>query len=137
MSAETTPPITYRDDQRPDIATIIALYRAAALARPLEDPARIERMYANANLILTAWAGETLIGILRGWSDDGFLGYIADLAVHPDHQRAGIGRELLRRAIATNREVTFILNAAPEAADYYRHIGWTKIENGWLWRRER
>lgn len=137
MSAERDQPITYRDAQRPDIATIIALYRAAALARPIDDPARIARMYAGANLVLTAWAGGRLVGILRGWSDDGFLGYIADLAVHPDHQRAGIGRELLRRALATNREVTFILNAAPEAAEYYRHIGWSKIENGWIWRRDR
>lgn len=137
MDATHEQSITYRDDERPTIPTIIALYGAAGLVRPIDDPARIARMYAGANLVLTAWAGETLVGILRGWTDDGFLGYIADLAVHPDHQRSGIGRELLSQALATNREVTFILNAAPEAADYYHHIGWTKIENSWRWPRDR
>lgn len=133
----TNAAITYRDDVRPAIATIVALYRAAPLERPVDDPARIGRMYAAANLVLTAWDGDRLVGILRGWSDDGFLGYIADLAIAPEYQRAGIGRELLRRAVATSPEVTFILNAAPIAADYYRHLGWQKIENGWIWRRER
>lgn len=129
--------IVYRDDQRPATAAIIALYRAAALARPVDDRERIARMYAAANLVLTAWDGEALVGILRAWSDGGFLGYIADLAVHPEYQRQGIGRELLRRAIASNTAVTFLLNAAPEAKDYYEHIGWQAVTNGWIWRRER
>ncbi len=129
--------ISYRDDLRPSTEAIVALYRAAALARPVDDPARIARMYAAANLILTAWDGEALVGILRAWSDGGFLGYIADLAVSPDYQRRGIGRELLRRALASDTEVTFLLNAAPEARDYYEHIGWQAVTNGWIWRRER
>lgn len=129
--------IAYRDDRRPTTAAIVALYRAAALARPVDDAARIARMYAAANLVLTAWDGAALVGILRAWSDGGFLGYIADLAVAPDHQRRGIGRELLRRAIASDTEVTFLLNAAPEAKEYYEHIGWQAVTNGWIWRRER
>jgi ribosomal protein S18 acetylase RimI-like enzyme len=114
--------VAYRDDRQPTTEAIVALYRAAALARPVDDGERIARMYAAANLVLTAWDGAGLVGILRAWSDGGFLGYIADLAVHPDYQRWGIGRELLRRAIASNTEVTFLLNAAPEAKDYYEHI---------------
>ena len=129
--------VTYRDDVRPEPATIAALYRAASLNRPNDDLDRIRRMYSAANLVLTAWDEARFVGILRAWSDDGFVGYIADLAIHPDYQRLGIGRELLRRAVASNTEVTFILNAAPLAADYYQHIGWQRVENGWIWRRER
>ena len=129
--------IDFRDAARPDAATIAALYRAAALARPVDDLRRIATMYAAANLIITAWHGSDLVGILRAWSDGAFFGYIADLAVHPDHQRCGIGRELLRRAVASNVEVQFLLHAAPAAADYYGHIGWQARPNSWGWPRER
>ncbi len=128
--------IEYRDDRRPETAVIIALYRAAALNRPLDDPARIERMYGAANLVLTAWAGEHLVGILRAWSDGGFLASIADLAVDPAYQGRGIGRELLRRATASDPELIYLLHAAPTAIDFYRHTGWRAMGNAWVWPRE-
>lgn len=129
--------ITYRDDLRPAPDVIAALYLAARLERPNADLDRIARMYAGANLVLTVWDGEILVGILRALSDGAFVGYIADLAVHPDYQRAGIGRTLLQQAIASNTEVQFVLRATPTAADYYRHIGWQDVANGWVWPRER
>lgn len=128
--------IAYRDDRRPETAAIIALYRAAALRRPLDEPARIARMYDAANLVLTAWAGERLVGILRAWSDGGFLAYIADLAVDPTYQRRGIGRELLRRATSSDPELIYLLHAAPTAMDFYRHTGWRAMGNAWVWPRE-
>ncbi len=128
--------IDYRDDRRPETAVIIALYRAAELNRPLDDPARIGKMYDAANLVLTAWSGEDLVGILRAWSDGGFLAYIADLAVDPTWQGRGIGRELLRRATAADPSLIYLLHAAPTAMDFYRHNGWRAMENAWVWPRE-
>jgi hypothetical protein len=29
-----------------------------------------------------------------------------------------------------------VLRASKIAVDYYKHIGWEPIENGWCWRRE-
>ena len=129
--------IDYREGARPEPAVIAALYRAARLARPVDDLGRIARMYDSANLVLTAWDGERLVGALRAWCDGGFLGYIADLAVDPDYQRHGIGRELLRRAVASNTDVTFLLHAAPEAVEYYPRVGWQPAPSSWRWPRER
>ena len=128
--------ITYRTDVIPDIDAIIALYRAAPLNRPVDDAERIRRMYAGANLVLTAWDGDRLAGIMRGWTDGARDGYICDLAIHPDYQNRGVGRELLDRTRATNPQVQFVLRASPIAVDYYAHISWQKIENGWYWPRE-
>jgi ribosomal protein S18 acetylase RimI-like enzyme len=119
------------------VTLIAALYRAAPLERPNDDLDRIARMYAGADLVLTAWDEERLIGILRALSDGAFVGYIADLAIHPDYQRGGVGRTLLQMAVASNTEVQFMLRAAPTAANYYRHIGWQEVPNGWVWPRER
>jgi GNAT superfamily N-acetyltransferase len=128
--------ITYRDDFLPPIKSIAALYRAAPLNRPIDDPQRIARMYSGSNIVHTAWDGDRLTGILRGWTDGGFDGYVCDLAVDPEYQKHGIGKELLRRVVASNRQVQFVLRASKIAREYYRHVGWQSIENGWFVPRE-
>jgi GNAT superfamily N-acetyltransferase len=56
--------------------------------------------------------------------------------VHPDYQKQGIGRELLARVAAHyGDQVQWVLRASPIAANYYEHIGWKKIENGWFLER--
>lgn len=123
--------ISYRSDLKPNTEDVIAVYRAAPLRRPLEDPARIARMFAAANLVWTAWDGERLVGVLRGWTDGAYHGYVCDLAVDAAYQNTGVGRELLRRATEGHPGVEFILRAAATAHEYYSHLGWQPIENGW------
>lgn len=128
--------ISYSIDLRPESVVISALYRAAQLTRPVDDVDRIRRMYEGSNLVITAWSDQTLVGVLRGWTDGAFDGYICDLAVHPDYQKQNIGRELLLKAREICPLVQFVLRASRIATDYYHHIGWQKIENGWFWPRE-
>jgi ribosomal protein S18 acetylase RimI-like enzyme len=81
--------------------------------------------------------GARLAGILRGWTDGAYDGYVCDLAVAAGYQKQGIGRELLARVAAHyGREVQWVLRAAPIAAKYYEHLGWKFIENGWSLARE-
>ncbi len=136
MSQADKPSIVYRDDIRPQVDEIIALYRAAPLNRPIDDPSRIQQSFDGSNIVLTAWAGDRLAGVIRAWSDGARDGYICDLAVHPEYQKLGIGRVLLERVVASERQVQFVLRASPIAIDYYAHIGWQRIENGWFWPRE-
>jgi ribosomal protein S18 acetylase RimI-like enzyme len=129
--------IEYRTDIRPDAAVVAQVLAAAPLNRPLDDIERIGRMYAASNIVITAWEGKRLVGILRGWTDGAFDGYICDLAVLPEAQRQGIGRKLLDLAITGKPDVQFILRASQIARDYYDHLGWQKIENGWFVARQR
>ena len=128
--------IAFHSRTRPDAAVIAELYRAAPLFRPVDDVERIRKMYEFSNLVLSAWDGEKLVGILRGWTDGAFDGYVCDLAVHPDYQKHGIGNELLKRAIALGPQIQWVLRASKIAETYYEHVGWKKIENGWYWSRE-
>ncbi|HZQ67810.1 MAG TPA: GNAT family N-acetyltransferase [Terriglobales bacterium] len=129
--------ITYRNDITPDAQIIADLYRAASLIRPVDDVDRVRRMYEGSPLVLTAWDSERLIGILRGWLDGAFDGYVCDLAVHPDFQKQGVGARLLESTRQGHPEVQWVLRASKIAAQYYEHLGWKKIENGWFWTRER
>jgi len=60
------PSITYSLTERPDAGPIADLYRAAELRRPIDDVNRIARMYAGSPIVVTAWDGARLVGIVRG-----------------------------------------------------------------------
>ena len=128
-------PITFTAVERPDARTIAALYRAAQLRRPVDDPDRIARTFEGSPIVLSAWDGPRLVGILRAWSDGAYDGYICDLAVDPEYQKQGVGRELLERCLAGSPRVQWVLRASVIAANYYAHLGWRRIENGWAWER--
>lgn len=117
---------------------LAGLYQRAGLQRPTADLDRIGRMILGANLTLTAWHGPRLVGVARAMTDFSYSCYVADLAVDGDYQRRGIGRELLRRLEQRlGDEVMILLLAAPGATDYYRRVGFEKVDNGWRIPRRR
>ena len=128
--------IAYRSDLRPALEQARELYRASTLGerRPIDDDARFAAMLANANLVVTAWDGELLVGIARALSDFSYATYLSDLAVRASHQRRGIGRELIRRTRAAAPQASLILLAAPAAERYYPHIGFQQHPQAWLLR---
>ena len=128
-------PIEYRLGNQLDLDEVIELYRASTLGerRPVDERDRMAAMLANANLVVTAWDGELLVGISRALTDFAYATYLSDLAVRATHQRHGIGKELMR---ITQREsgpkTTVILLAAPKAVDYYPHAGFTQHGSAWI-----
>ena len=40
-------------------------------------------MYEGSNVVWTAWDGARQVGILRGWTDGAYDGYVCDLAIDP------------------------------------------------------
>ena len=125
----------YKSGKDLDLDAVIDLYRASTLGerRPVDDRARMARMIAEANLILTAWEGDLLVGISRSFSDFSFVTYLADLAVRKSHQRRGIGKELIRRTqAAAGPNALLVLLAAPAAEQYYPHIGFTHHPQAWM-----
>ncbi|MGL5557075.1 MAG: GNAT family N-acetyltransferase, partial [Aeromonas veronii] len=49
--------------------------------RPLDHPDTLQGMLDHANLLITAWQGETLVGVARSVTDFHFCCYLSDLAV--------------------------------------------------------
>jgi GNAT superfamily N-acetyltransferase len=126
--------IEYRDDTKPTLDEARALYLASTLGerRPIDDDARFAAMLAHANLVVTAWDGDLLVGISRCITDFVWTTYLADLAVHLAHQRQGIGKELIRRTQAAAPQAKLLLLAAPAAERYYPHIGFRHFPQAWM-----
>ncbi len=128
--------IEYRTGNDLDLDQVIALYQSCSLGarRPVDDRARMGRMLANANLVITAWDGSLLAGISRSVTDFAYCTYLSDLAVRESHQRLGIGKELIRQTQLAGGDATIILLSAPAAVDYYPRIGMTRHESCWMLR---
>jgi len=128
--------VIYKLGNSLDLDQVIDLYRASTLGerRPVDDRERMGRMLAAANLVVTAWDGDLLVGISRSVSDFAYCTYLSDLAVRLSHQRHGIGKELIRLTQAEAPQASLILLAAPKAVDYYPHIGFTRHDSAWILR---
>ncbi|MEX1134044.1 MAG: GNAT family N-acetyltransferase [Acidimicrobiia bacterium] len=126
--------ITYRLGNDLDLDAVIDLYIDSTIGerRPVENRERMRRMLAEADLVVTAWDGETLVGISRSVTDWVYCTYLSDLAVRLDFQAQGIGRELVRRTRQETPEATVILLAAPKAVEYYPRIGMTQHNSAWI-----
>ena len=115
----------------------VDVLRSSGLAprRPVDDPECIAGMLTGADLTVSAWEGDALVGIARTVTDRHYAAYLSDLAVDRKLQRAGVGKELVRRTqAALEPTCTLILLAAPQAVDYYPRIGFEHHPEAWILR---
>ena len=97
--------IVYRTGNELDLDEVIELYVASTLGerRPVGNREQMSAMLRNANLVITAWDDDLLVGISRSISDFSYITYLSDLAVRASHQKQGIGKELMRRTQSAGR----------------------------------
>ncbi|MDM7862327.1 GNAT family N-acetyltransferase [Alteromonas sp. ASW11-36] len=101
--------------------------------RPVEDSVCLQGMLANANLIISAWQGATLVGIARSVSDNYYACYLSDLAVSEHAQQQGIGKQLIALTLKQLQPTCkLILIAAPKANEYYRKLGFEHNDRCWV-----
>ena len=129
--------IDYQFDRAISTAEFVDVLQRSTLAarRPVGDLPRMEQMLRHANLLVTAWQGDLLVGVARSLTDFSFCCYMSDLAVDVAGQRQGVGRELIRQTRSRlHPECKIILLAAPLAEDYYPKIGFQPVRSAWILR---
>jgi GNAT superfamily N-acetyltransferase len=129
--------IEYRYGNDLNLDQVIELYNASTLGerRPVDDRRIMTDMLRHANLVVTAWDGDLLVGLARTLSDFSYVGYLADLAVRLSHQRRGIGVEPIRKTRERmGPRSLLVLLAAPKAVEYYPKIGFTRHDSAWTLR---
>lgn len=124
--------ITFKTGVIPEAAAIIELYTDAGLKRPAE-PERITRMYTGANLVITAWHQQQLVGVARSHTDFCWSCYLADLAISKAYQKEGIGKQLIDLTKQTiGDECMLLLLSVSTAMEYYPKVGFEKVDNGFI-----
>jgi GNAT superfamily N-acetyltransferase len=109
--------------------------------RPVDDPERLARMLAAAEIVMTARldsAGGPLVGVARGISDGAWACYLAEVAVTKAAQGLGVGRVLMDAVrAAVGPEVAVVLASMPDAVGFYERIGMERIDDAFWFRRAR
>jgi GNAT superfamily N-acetyltransferase len=129
--------VEYRYGNDLDLDQVTELYRESTLGerRPIDDPEILRSMIAHANLVVTAWDGDLLVGIARTLTDFAYVGYLSDLAVRRSYQRQGIGIVLMEKTRERmGPRSMLVLLAAPKAVDYYPRVGFKRHDSAWLLR---
>ena len=127
--------IHYEIDRAITEAEFIDLLRRSTLAerRPVDDANCVKAMLKHADLLCTAWDGPTLVGVARSVTDFAYCCYLSDLAVDPNYQKKGIGRELIRLTQSKlGPRAKLILLSAPQAEAYYPKIGFDPHRSAWI-----
>lgn len=103
------------------------LYRIAPLGD--KPPAALATVFGNSMFTCFAYAGDLLAGAGRVLADGLDCAYIADVAVHPDHQGRGLGTEIIRRlAERASGHKKIILYARAGTEGFYRKLGFLHMD---------
>jgi GNAT superfamily N-acetyltransferase len=105
-----------------DWAELSELYRLAPLGN--KPPDRLAIVFGNSMFRCFVRTGSELVGAGRALADGLDAAYLADIAVHPDHQGRGLGQAIVRdlvRQCQGHRKI--LLYANPGAEPFYRRLG--------------
>ena len=98
----------------------------AAMAENFNAP------FLRSTLVVSAWEGATLIGCVRALSDGIIRSVIFDLAVLPEFQCRGIGKELIKRCREAFPDSQWLVETTAERAGYYEKLGFKREEGVFL-----
>ena len=110
--------ITYRDSFTAEDFLALA-QRVWPRAYSTEDTAAALQRTIN----IGAWDGPRLVGCVRVLTDGYFFATIPEILVDPDHQRRGIGRALMHRALEAAPRNKLAFGAQSQSAAFFQRIG--------------
>jgi len=87
--------IVYSTDRAICDEDLRALYDSVGWVLYLDKYPDLAVLLPGCHLVLSAWDGKKLVGLIRTISDGVSVEYIQDLLVHPEYQKHGIGGHLL------------------------------------------
>lgn len=104
-----------------------ALYRAAPLGN--KSAAGLQTVFTNSRFRCFARdESGRLIGAGRALADGADCSYVCDIAVLPEHQGTGVGKQIVSRLVALSRgHRKIILYAVPGKEPFYRKFGFQRM----------
>jgi ribosomal protein S18 acetylase RimI-like enzyme len=81
----------------------------------------------NSHHVVSAWDGETLVGLINALSDGAMTAYFHYLLVHPEYQGRGVGRELVRAMLEAYQHCARkVLVAYDREVGFYEKCGFVR-----------
>lgn len=111
---------------------LVELYDAVGWSLYTRDPDKLVRAIEASRFVVSARdEDDRLVGLARIVGDGETIAYLQDILVHPDHQRTGIGRQLIEAAFgpfAHVRQHVLITDLEDRQQSFYEAVG--MVEGG-------
>lgn len=103
------------------------LYAIAPLA--IKDPARLKIAFGNSMFKIFVYDAGKLVAAGRALADGADCAYLCDIAVHPDYQGQGLGKELVSQLVhVCQGHKKIILYAAVGKEPFYKKFGFKRMK---------
>ncbi|MDR3136719.1 MAG: GNAT family N-acetyltransferase [Coriobacteriales bacterium] len=89
-----------------------------------------ERAFAGSDVVLFVYRGQRLVGCGRALSDGAYEAALYDVAVAPDLQGHGLGREIVNLILAELPGQNVIFFASVGKEPFYEKLGCTRMKTG-------
>lgn len=110
------------------------LFIAVGWSDGIVTPSMVENFnvpFINSTIVISAWVDDKLVGCVRVLSDRMFRSIIYDLAVMPEFQNQGIGKELVGRCMEYFPDSEWLVQTET-ATGFYEKIGFKASKDVFL-----
>ncbi len=109
---------------------ILSLYSSVGWTAYTKNPDVLFHAIQNSSFVVSARSEDgKLVGLARTVSDDATICYLQDILVHPELQRAGVGRALFEQVMERYqhvRQTVLITDDEPRQRAFYESMGLTE-----------
>jgi GNAT superfamily N-acetyltransferase len=122
-----------RDTSSVNLDELSHLYRIAPLGE--KPPEALAIVFGNSMHACFVYRDDALVGAGRALADGLDCAYIADVAVHPEHQGRGLGTAIIRDLMGRCKDHRkIILYANPGTEEFYARLGFLRMNTAMgLW----
>lgn len=109
---------------------ISRLYKAVGWTAYTENMPALREGFKNSMLVLAAYDGEELLGIIRTVGDGATIVFVQDILVFPDKQRQGIGTALLKEILnryPNVRQIELATDNTAKTVAFYKSMGFAEM----------
>ena len=106
------------------------LYTEVGWKAYTENLTALELGYKNSLLVLAAYEGDELLGIIRVVGDGYTIVFIQDILVFPSKQRQGIGTALLKAVLerySDVRQIELTTDNTDKTVSFYKSLGFAEF----------
>jgi len=120
--------LDYRPISPDDYEQVRRFLCKSGWAQRVADPERFARMMQGSDHTVAAWDEGRVVGFGRALCDGVSNGYLSMVAVAEDRRGQGIGRELIRRLVGDDPDITWTLRAGRGSEGFWQKMGFAASE---------
>lgn len=106
------------------------IYTAVGWTAYTDNMPALQAGFENSMIVLAAYEGDELLGILRAVGDGATIVFIQDILVFPERQRQGVGTALLKEVLRRYpdvRQIELATDNTPETVAFYKSLGFSEM----------